>query len=248
MSKTNGFRFKQFFVAHHKCAMKVGFDAVMLGAWAAIPEKTANVLDIGTGSGVIALMLAQRTPETVNIYGIELDEEASGQAVENAAQSPWANRIKILQGDFNHFSAIKNTYSLPLQFEVIVSNPPFYENHLLPPGEKRNLARHAGRLSYVQLLKGVSELLAPEGLFSVILPHQQAQSFRQSAAGLYGLFCHRATSLRQAPGKPVIRQLLQFGWEKPEFTEELTLDTGGTHPSTFSDACKQLTKEFYLDL
>lgn len=242
------FQFKQFTVAHDRCAMKVGFDAVILGSWATVPPNAFHVLDIGTGSGIIALMLAQRTQETTTIYGIEYEPNAYEQACYNTQQSKWAKRVNIVHANFNEVNSLITQGVLPPKFDAIASNPPYFENHLLPPSDTRKKARHATELTYTQLLKGVGNLLSEEGVFSVILPHPQAISFRQQAANDFGLYCQKAVSLRQTEDKPIKRWLLQFGFTKPLKPQQDQYIIGGTHPSLFNQECKQLTQPFYLVL
>ena len=228
--------------------MKVGLDAVFLGSWATVPPNAANVLDIGTGSGVIALMLAQRTEETTAIYGIENEPNAYEQACCNAQLSKWANRVHIVHANFNDFNRLIAEGVLPPKFDAIASNPPYFENQMLPPSDARTKARHATELTYSQLLNGVGSLLNEAGLFSVILPHPQAISFRQQAADDYGLYCQKVVSLRQTEDKPIKRWLMQFGFTKPSEPQEGQYIIGGTHPSLFNQECKQLTQAFYLAL
>ena len=157
------FQFKQFTVWHDKCAMKVGTDGVLLGAWTPV-KSSVRILDIGTGTGLVALMLAQRS--TASITALEIDEAAAAQATENINRSPWKNRIEVIQQDFKHYSS-KNGIS---KFDTIVSNPPYFNASLKCSDEQRNKARHNDSLTYEELLAGVSGLLSQEGTFTIVIP------------------------------------------------------------------------------
>ncbi len=154
------FQFKQFTVWHDKCAMKVGTDGVLLGAWVNI-FNAKSVLDIGTGTGLIALMIAQRS--TANILAVEIDADAVNQAIENVERSPWSGNIKVQHADFK--TATFNT-----KFDVIVSNPPYFSDSLLSPDTHRSTARHTSELTYHDLISRVSGILAFKGEFSLIIP------------------------------------------------------------------------------
>lgn len=248
MENKNVFHFKQFSVAHHHCAMKVGADAVLLGAWATIPPNCKTVLDIGTGSGVIALMLAQRTPYDTQIWGIEIDPPAANQAAQNAQASPWKHRVTMLQADFTQFTHLPPSgLNLPDAFSLIVTNPPYFHQHLPAANHERTTARHTHHLSFEQLLSGVVPLLHPQGYFCLILPHPQGIAFRKMAEQA-GLFCCRATAVHSLAHKPVKRWLLQFAKTPPTQTMQDVLVIGGAHPTRFTPDCKQLTQDFYTVL
>ena len=152
------FQFKQFTVWHDKCAMKVGTDGVLLGAWTSV-QGARRVLDVGTGTGLVALMLAQRSPADVKIVALEVDTAAVEQAKENVARSFWKEQIEVVQADFNQYHSSG-------KFDVIVSNPPYFVGSLKCPDVQRNAARHATSLTYEELLKGVAGLLAEDGTFT----------------------------------------------------------------------------------
>lgn len=155
------FRFKQFTVWHDRCAMKVGTDGVLLGAWAPV-EGVKRVLDVGTGSGVIALQIAQRAPEA-HLVAVEIDPEAAHQAASNVAASPWADRIQVVCADFAHFLTEE-------PFDLIVSNPPYFVHSLQNPNASRTQARHNDSLPYDTLFRQATKMLAPEGRFCLIVP------------------------------------------------------------------------------
>ena len=165
------FKFKKFTIWHDKCAMKVGTDGVLLGAWVNVDNAT-KILDIGTGTGVVALMLAQRSD--AEIIGIEIDSDAAEQASCNANESSWRNRIKIINQDFIHY----NSKEL---FDVIVSNPPYFKNSIKSNDDKRNLARHVSSLNYQMLVEKAASLLLPTGSFSIIVPFDVIEDLEKYA-------------------------------------------------------------------
>lgn len=163
----NGFSFKQFTICHDRCAMKVGTDGVLLGAWAEIEAGTA-VLDVGTGTGLIAIMAAQRGAEKV--VGIEINPDAVRQARENVSASPWPDRVEIVEGDVR-------TYAGTMQFDTVVSNPPFFTETTQSPDGSRAAARHTSSLDYGGLVESSLRFLKPEGSLQVVLPFSVADSF-----------------------------------------------------------------------
>lgn len=230
---TDYFAFKQFTVHHDRCAMKVGTDAVLLGAWADI-SQAYRVLDIGTGTGIIALMLAQRCE--AEITAIDLDESAVVQAKENIRQSPWEARIEVIHQD------IRN-YSVDNPFDCIVSNPPYFVDNLKSPDRQRSLARHTDTLSYRELLRSVDALLSDNGKFSVILPSDALDVF-WSTAMEFRLYPCRQMQVMTKSSSPVKRIMLELRREPVEYTMERLIlrDESGA----FSDAYRELTRDFYL--
>lgn len=232
------FQFKQFTVFHDRCAMKVGTDGVLLGAWTRTGQG-CSILDIGTGTGLIALILAQRVPDA-RITAVELDREASLQAAENVRNSPWAARIEVVEADIRQYAT---RVSHP--FDIIVSNPPFFNSSLHSPSEARTQARHTDSLSYTELLQGVCLLLADGGEFSVIIPSDSATDFIVNAAGK-GLYLHRRTNVRTLSRAQPKRVLLAFGKSVPAgvITDELVI---ATQPGIYTEAYRELTRDLYLD-
>ncbi|MGN0230297.1 MAG: tRNA1(Val) (adenine(37)-N6)-methyltransferase [Muribaculaceae bacterium] len=157
------FRFKQFSVRHEKCAMKVGTDGVLLGAWCDV-ENAKSTLDIGTGSGLIALMVAQRNPQT-SVLAIDIEPLAIEEANINFANSPWADRLRAIEADFVSFSELTE-----MRFDLIVSNPPFFVDSLTCPDTNRSTARHTTQLPFDKLISGAANLLTPEGKLCLITP------------------------------------------------------------------------------
>lgn len=228
------FRFKQFNIGHRKATMKVGTDGVLLGAWTAL-ETTKRILDVGTGSGVIALMLAQRTQPDTHIDAIDISEEDCAVAHENVRQSPWAEKVVVQHASLQEF--ISDPYDL------IISNPPYFINSFKPPAENRTQARHTETLSQSDLLLHSKRLLAPAGRLSVILPETEVRQFIKLGSGS-GWFCIRSCEFRSRQAKPIERVLLEMSLKfQPMQTEKLVLYETG---ESWTEAYKTLTKDFYL--
>ncbi|MGL4364108.1 MAG: tRNA1(Val) (adenine(37)-N6)-methyltransferase [Bacteroidales bacterium] len=235
---SNAFRFKQFNVLHDACSMKVNTDGVLLGAWAD-EKKPYDILDIGTGSGVIALMLAQRFA-CANIEAIEIHKESALQANKNFALSVWKKRLQIIHADFIPFAQRTRK-----EYDLIVSNPPYFNNSLLSPNNNRNTARHTCNLSYEDLLYGVSKLLSRQGNFCVILPSSEFDYFTQTAKQ-QRLFLNKRLSVANTKEVSPKRLLLQFSkTETPNIFEDfLAIREKGTNE--YSLSYKMLTQAFYL--
>ncbi len=230
------FRFKQFSVKHDRCAHKVGTDGVLLGAWVDVNQAT-RMLDIGTGSGVIALMLAQRSSSETHIDAIDISQGDCQQARENIADSPWPDKIKIEKIAFQEFE------SSP--YDLIVSNPPFFIDSAKPPAEERTRARHTEALPPNELLDHASRLLTPDGRLCLILPVTEAKSFI-SLAEKQGWFCSRLCEFRARENKPTERFLLQLQLKKNELKNESLILY--QHGEEWTEAYKNLTCDFYLKI
>ena len=230
------FSFKQFTVYHDRCAMKVGTDGVLLGAWTDL-SQSHHILDIGTGTGLIALMMAQRSPEA-QITAIDLDAEAVSQARENIQNSPWKDRVVAVLQDVC-------TYSSDEKFDTIVSNPPYFIDSLKCPDNQRNTARHTDTLDAQRLLEKVAELLTPEGRFSIILPADQTDDLFRIAEA-QGLHPTRWTKVITRPGLPPKRSLIEFQKKAlPIQTNELVIEL---ERHVYSKEYIELTREYYLKL
>jgi tRNA1Val (adenine37-N6)-methyltransferase len=226
------FRFKQFEIGHDRCGMKVGTDGVLLGAWVR-PSNALRILDVGTGSGLIALILAQRSD--AQIVGIEYDASAAGQALENAQASPWADRVRIVQGDF------KCLEDDP--YDLIVSNPPFFQNALKAPAVQRNHARHDVLLRYDELIAKADELLTENGRLSVIIPCEAFAGF-ETLCLASRLHLSRICEVSTIEGKPPKRLLLEFSRVPTEVERSrLAVSTTG---NARSEAYSALTADLYL--
>ena len=230
------FEFKKFTIHQDRCAMKVGTDGTLLGAWASAPAQSRYILDIGTGTGLIALMMAQRYPEA-QIVGIDIDDAAVAQATENVATSPFTERISILKQDVT-------TYKPEMQFDAIVSNPPYFVDSLTCPDEQRSIARHTVTLTFEALIKSAYRLLKTEGTFSVVIPTEM-RSKLEASARLEGFFISKVCCIKTTPQKPSKRQLIEFT-KTP--VKELVISEGilETSPNTRSDWYKELTNDFYI--
>jgi tRNA1Val (adenine37-N6)-methyltransferase len=230
------FQFKQFTVWHDKCAMKVGTDGVLLGAWANICNVN-SVLDIGTGTGLVALMIAQRC--TADIVALEIDENAAVQAAENKEKSPWKERILVHHTDFKAYTSDK-------KFDLIVSNPPYFSNSLLSPDQKRSTARHTNELSYQELIKGASQLLSENGEFSMIIPSDNLDNLKNIAEE-YNLYIIRQTNILPKPDSASKRVLITLSFDKTicTKTDELVVELSRHQ---YSKDYIALTKEYYLNM
>ena len=218
------FQFKQFTIEQELCAMKVGTDGVLLGAWA---KGGPRILDIGTGTGIIALMMAQRYPEA-QVTAIDIDEGAVSQAEQNVSQSPFLGRISVLQ------QAVQEHLG---EYESIVSNPPFFIDSLQAPDEQRNMARHTATLSYAELMKAAYRLLADNGEFSVVIPFDYRRRMEDEAV-FVGFFPSRVCGVKTTERKPAKRYLLAFRKHPcPCQKEQLTIG---------SEDYQALTSAFYL--
>lgn len=230
------FQFKQFTVWHDKCAMKVGTDGVLLGAWANICNVN-SVLDIGTGTGLVALMIAQRC--TADVVALEIDENAAAQAVENKDKSPWKERISVQHTDFK-------TYTCDKKFDLIVSNPPYFSNSLLSPDLKRSTARHTNELSYHELIKGASELLSVNGEFSMIIPFDSLDNLKKIAEE-FSLYTIKQTNIIPKPDSAPKRVLITLSFNETirTKTDELVIELSR---HKYSEDYISLTKEYYLNM
>ena len=236
MQEKNIFQFKQFSIRHQHAAMKVGTDGILLGAWANT-NNAIRILDIGTGTGLIALMLAQRTSENIIVEALEMEQQAYEEAVFNVAQSPWQNRIFVSHQSLQDFS------SEP--FDLIVCNPPFFYNSMKPPEDKRKIARHADSLPMNMLAMHSKRLLSPTGTVSVIIPFVDQMKMK-SVFLENNLPCTNATQIRSRNYKLPERSLLSFSSTliKETTNELILLDENGNWTKEYS----RLTKEFYLKL
>ncbi len=237
----NSFAFKQFTIHQDKCAMKVGTDAVLLGAWA----KTYGVrraLDIGTGTGIIALMLAQKCGATID--AIDIDEASAFEAKENVSNSKWNDRIHV-----HHISLQDYTKLQDDKYDLIVSNPPYFSDAQPTTEESRTKARHTVLLPFSDLIDGAKKLLSKEGKFYVILPNIEGERFREMAEAK-GLHLRRITRVKTTPEKTEKRFLMQFGFiSKPQVSEStLIIEQDNLNAQHYTEEYKELTKEYYLNM
>jgi len=232
------FRFKQFTVFHDKCAMKVGIDGVLLGVWAPIGDAK-NLLDIGTGTGLIALMLAQRS--SAMITAIDIDQDAVYQAGQNVLNSPWKDRVAVQRSSLQEFAANEAD-----TFDLIVSNPPYFVNSLKNPDKNRTTARHTDSLPHEELINDSLKLLSAEGRLCIILPVNEGLQCVDFALSK-GLFCSKLVKVFPKPGVTAKRLLLEFGFTKADtVVSELVIETEERHH--YSTEFSVLAKDFYLKL
>ena len=229
------FEFKQFTIHQERCAMKVGTDGTLLGAWASAPASACRILDIGTGTGLIALMMAQRYPKA-EIWGVDIDEDAVSQAMTNAADSPFSRRVHFIQVDISDFSVEP--------FDAIVCNPPYFVDSLICPNPTRTLARHTASLTYKALMQSVKRLLTDNGIFSIVIPDEYYSTLLSEAA-LAELILSKECAIKTTPKKAPKRYLIEFRKQHVAFvnatTETLEINTGQR-----SEWYQNITKDFYL--
>jgi tRNA1Val (adenine37-N6)-methyltransferase len=228
------FAFKQFRVQQDRCALKVGTDGVVLGAWATV-EGAKRILDIGTGTGLLALMAAQRAADAW-IDAVEIDEASAEQAAENVAASPWAGRVRVHRMDVRRMRA-----SEPC--DLILCNPPFYGGEMDSPDARTGVAKHSGELSFEQLIEVVRTLLAEDGRFACIIPLNREAELLELAEGAW-LGVERRCVLHYLEGRPPKRVLLELvRGGGPAVKEELTVEHA---PGAFTEAYRTLLKDFML--
>jgi tRNA1Val (adenine37-N6)-methyltransferase len=238
------FQFKQFLVKQERSAFKVGTDGVLLGAWATV-ENAGSILDIGTGTGLIALMLAQRTAASVmeagiRIVALEIDKASCEQAMDNIRISPWDQRIKVISQSFQDYAAAK-----PAMFDLIVSNPPFFSDSRKPDSQQKEISRHDTLLGLGGLVSGVGRLLAAEGKFCVILPVEESKKLQKSCMEM-GLHLCRICRVRPTIHLPVKRHLLEFRRSPVERVQasEMAIERDTRH--IYTEDYRELTRDFYL--
>ena len=228
-----GFTFKQFSVEQDDVAMKVGTDGVLLGAWAEC-EGARRILDIGTGTGVIALQMAQRNP-MAQVQAVEIDETAARRARANFDNSPWAERLEVEQTPVQEFEPAE-------RFDLIISNPPYFVDSLLPPDAKRSTARHTHDLTFEELDRAVCRLLAESGRFALILPEPEFERYAEQSQ----LHLVRRCNVHSVEGGAIKRVMGEFSKDKPAKIEIESLAIEVERRGEFSADYRALTKDFYL--
>lgn len=233
------FRFKRFTIRHDKCAMKVGTDAVLLGAWADT-SHCRSILDIGTGTGIIALMLAQRS--LAEIDAIDIDKEACVQATENVSASPFVGRIKVIHASCADFAASNRQK----RYDLIISNPPYFINSLKCPDNKRTVARHTDTLLLSDLIREAVALLSPSGRIALVLPYERLEEVEELASTNH-LYIGRQTDVIPIPGSPPKRLLVELSAaeENTKKRDTLTIEEARHQ---YTPEYIALTKEFYLKM
>lgn len=233
------FKFKQFTVNQDKCAMKIGTDGVLLGAWTSVKQNPFSVLDIGAGTGVLSLMIAQRS-DAENIEALEIDADAYEQCAENFENSPWADRLFCY-----HASLLEFVEEIDDKYDLIICNPPFYSEDYKTTNKSRDLARFNDAMPFEHLVFAVSNLLATQGIFSVVIPYKEALNFIELASKV-GLFLNCSLHIKGNPESELKRSLLEFSFQNLEIqTSELTIETAR---HKYTKDYISLTKDFYLKM
>lgn len=235
--ESHTFYFKEFQVRQDACAMKVGTDGVLLGSWSSV-QDVSRILDIGAGTGVVALMMAQRTVDAM-VDALEIELAAYRQCADNFLHSPWSGRLNVLHTSVQDFAR------QPCEgYDLIVTNPPFFTGGTFSENQTRNEVRHTVKLPHGDLLIAVQRLLKPTGRFCVVLPHLEGLRFKELASE-YHLYCVRMTQVRSKPGKPIERLLMEFACNPADLRlDELTIQS--EQPNQWTEGYTELTKPFYL--
>ncbi len=234
------FNFKQFSVQQDKCAMKIGTDSVLLGAWCPIDNNPFSVLDIGAGTGVLSLMLAQRS-HAEQIDALEIDEDAYEQCVENFEASPWSDRLFCFHAGLDEFIEEPED-----EYDIIISNPPFYSEDYKTDNSQRDLARFQDAMPFEELVEAADLLLSENGIFAVIVPFKEEERFIDLCAEVE-LFPVKVTRVKGSHTTPIIRSLLAFKrYELSVLTaDELVIEI---NRHEYTDDYINLTKDFYLKM
>jgi tRNA1Val (adenine37-N6)-methyltransferase len=234
------FTFKQFSVEQDRCAMKIGTDGVLLGAWTPLKNNPFSILDIGTGTGIIALMLSQRS-HAEQIDALEIDEDAYEQAVDNFENSPWSDRLFCFHAGLDEFVEEPED-----EYDLIVSNPPFYTEDYKTENEQRDLARFADAMPFEDLIEAASLLLSENGIFSVIIPFKEEEKF-MAIAKEYELYPVKITRVKGNPTSEIKRSLLAFTRDENTLisSDELIIETAR---HIYTPEYIELTKDFYLKM
>ena len=230
------FQFKQFTVNQDQCAMKIGTDGVLLGAWTSVDHNPFNVLDIGAGTGILSLMIAQRS----NAEQIEIDDDAFEQCAENFENSPWNDRLFCF-----HASLLEYIEAVDEKFNLIICNPPFYSEDYKTEDKARNLARFSDAMPMEHIIFAVINFLSENGIFSIVIPHKMENTFIEEAS-LIGLFPNRILRVKGNPNSEIKRSLIEFSYsETATKISELIIET---ERHQYTDDYINLTKDFYLKM
>lgn len=233
------FKFKQFSVNQDRCAMKIGTDGVLLGAWSPLINNPYNVLDIGAGTGILSLMLAQRS-KAEQIDAIEIDEDAYEQCVENFEASPWGDKLFCFHAGLDEFVDEPED-----EYDLIISNPPFYTDDYKSDNTSRDLARFEDALPFEELIEAAALLLSDNGIFSVIIPHKEEERFVSMCKEL-DLFPLKITRVKGTPTTEIKRSLLAFcRMEQTPLIDELVIEISRHN---YTPEYIELTKDFYLKM
>lgn len=233
------FSFKNFKVNQDQCAMKIGTDGVLLGAWTSIENNPFSILDIGAGTGILSLMLAQRSHAEL-IDALEIDDKAYEQCVENFEQSPWADRLFCYHASLEEFAN-----EIEDQYDLIICNPPFFSEDYKTESAQRDLARFQDAMPFGHIIESVSKLLNENGLFSVVIPFNEETHFIKIALK-FGLFPNKVLHVKGNPTSEIKRSLMTFSFQKSEIIKETLTIEIGRHE--YTPEYINLTKDFYLKM
>lgn len=231
------FQFKQFSINQNRCAMKIGTDAVLLGAWASIGNNPFSILDIGAGTGILSLMLAQRSNAQL-IEAIEVDENAYEQCVENFENSPWNDRLFCY-----HASLLEFVEEIDDKYDCIICNPPFYSENYKTDNSSRNLARFNDAMPFEHLIYAVSKLLSKNGSFSVIIPYKEETTLINLTLEV-DLFPNKILHIKGNTTSEIKRSMLTFSFKKTEFNQSQLIIETSRHQ--YTEDYINLTKDYYL--
>ncbi|MAD96488.1 MAG: tRNA (adenine-N(6)-)-methyltransferase [Flavobacteriaceae bacterium] len=235
------FRFKQFTVKQQESAMKVGTDSILLGAWTQFAKDARSILDVGAGTGVLSLMLAQRFPSAF-MEAIEVDKDAFDEGRYNFKNSPWSERIHAIHTTFQDFCS--GSRVVDRKYDGIISNPPFFTEAIKPQESKRLKARNTSSLSFEELLSGVSKILSKTGSFSNIIPFEQETIFL-NLAEQYQLFPSRICRVQGTPNSIIKRSMLDLSFAKKTVDIQNLVVENSRHD--YTEEFQNLTKDFYLN-
>lgn len=233
------FAFKYFKVTQDKCAMKIGTDGVLLGAWSSLEKNPFSILDIGAGTGILSLMLAQRSRAQL-IDAIEIDDQAYEQCVENFEQSPWGDRLFCYHASLEEFAE-----DIEDKYDLIICNPPFYSEDFKTDNKQRDLARFQDAMPFEYLLECVSKLLSEQGTFNVVIPFKEEDNFIELASQL-NLFPNTILQIKGNPNTLIKRSLIEFSFQNTDTkTAELIIEK---ERHKYTEDYINLTKDFYLKM
>lgn len=236
------FSFKQFTIHQDRCAMKVGTDGVLLGTWTPLFHQPFNILDIGAGTGLLSLILAQRS-FSEQIDAVEIDADAYEQCVENFEQSTWNDRLFCYHASIDEFT--EEFFEAEVEYDLIISNPPFYSENYSSGNQKRDQARFQEALPFDELIECAQALLSEKGIFTVIIPYKEEENFIHLAQSV-NLYPLKITRVKGTPTTEIKRSLLAFSrLEQRPSIDELIIETERHH---HTNDYIQLTKEFYLKM
>lgn len=233
------FAFKYFKVTQDKCAMKIGTDGVLLGAWSSLEKNPFSILDVGAGTGILSLMLAQRSRAQL-IDAIEIDDQAYEQCVENFEQSPWGDRLFCYHASLEEFAE-----DIEDKYDLIICNPPFYSEDFKTDNKQRDLARFQDAMPFEHLLECVSKLLSEQGTFNVVIPFKEEDNFIKLASQL-NLFPNTILQIKGNPNTLIKRSLIEFSFQNTDTKTVGLIIEKERHK--YTEDYINLTKDFYLKM